>query len=196
MRTDMNGYEKAQALGLSGTTAENVAVLQTLAVDDITRLELGKWLRETKMLSSTGTEWYGTLEDAIKSGDIKGDTLTGINDLKSILAGIGGDGLATTHPYWAGVVWKLISTLAAGNPEIISSFYDRCGGRPYADMSEELYSSQKEAAEAAQAKAALVQYAETRKTEFDAAYNLTLRDINNGQITTEAGVNDSLGVVG
>jgi len=191
----MNGYEKAAALGLSGTTAENVAVLQTLAVDDITRLELGKWLRETGMLSSTGTEWYGTLQTAIDAGQIAGDTLTGINDLKSILAGIGGDGLATTHPYWAGVVWNLISALSQGNTDLINSFYARGGGRPYAALTVEQFEAQAAAAAASQAKVDLVEYTETRKTEFDAAYNLTLRDINNGQITTEAGVNDSLGVI-
>jgi len=180
----MNGYEKAAALGLSGTTAENVAVLQTLAVDDITRLELGKWLRETGMLSSTGTEWYGTLQTAIDAGQIAGDTLTGINDLKSILAGIGGDGLATTHPYWAGVVWNLISALSQGNTDLINSFYARGGGRPYAALTVEQFEAQAAAAEAAQAKMDLVVIVDELKTEFDSKLNQVLYSISTGAVTT------------
>jgi len=191
----MNGYEKSTALALSGTAAEKVAVLQTLAVNDITRLQLGRWLREQGLLSSTGTEWYGSLQTAIDAGQIAGEVLLGINDLKSIISGNGGDGLSTTHPYWAGVVWSLITQLSAGNADLIASFYANGGGRPYASLTVEQYEAQQAAAEAAAAKSLLITFAHDCKTDFDAAYNLTLRDINNGQITTEAGVNDSLGVI-
>lgn len=180
----MNGYEKSVALNLSGTAAEKVAVLQTLAIDDITRLQLGRWLREAGLLSSTGTEWYGTLQQAIDAGAIASELLTGINDLKSILTGIGGDGLATTHPHWAGVVWDLITQLTAGDNDLITSFYAMAEGRPYADLTVEQYEAQQASAEAAAAKADLVEYLAALKQSFDAKYNVALSDIALGNLTT------------
>lgn len=184
----MNGYEKSVALNLSGTAAEKVAVLQTLAIDDITRLQLGRWLREAGLLSSTGTEWYGTLQQAIDAGAIASELLTGINDLKSILTGIGGDGLATTHPHWAGVVWDLITQLTAGDNDLITSFYAMAEGRPYADLTVEQYEAQQASAEAAVAKADLVEYLVSLKEMFDQNYNETLHAINTGAATTQEAV--------
>ncbi len=180
----MNGYEKSTALALSGTAAEKVAVLQTLAVNDITRLQLGRWLREQGLLSSTGTEWYGSLQTAIDAGQITGEVLLGINDLKSIISGNGGDGLSTTHPYWAGVVWSLITQLSAGNADLIASFYANGGGRPYASLTVEQYNAQAAAAAASQAKVDLVTIVDELKTEFDAKLNQVLYGISTGAVTT------------
>jgi hypothetical protein len=49
----VSAYSKSVQLGLGGTDAGKVAILQTLTVTDVTRQQLGKWLRENGLLSWT-----------------------------------------------------------------------------------------------------------------------------------------------
>ncbi len=145
----MNGYEKAQALNLAGTDAEIVAVLKTLTTTDILGSTLGKWLGERNLLSWDGSAWFGTLQDLIDDGSITGDSLSGIRQLKAVLVGPRGDGLATTDPAWAPMVFQIISGIAqvsADAAALIDSFYTLDGGRPYKDLTIQQFAAQRTAA--------------------------------------------------
>jgi hypothetical protein len=145
----MNGYEKAQALGLTGTDAEIVAVLKTLTTTDILGSRLGKWLGERNLLSWDGTGWFGTLQDLIDDGVIAGSAASGIQQLKAVLVGPRGDGLATTDPAWAPMVFQIISGIAQVSADaavLIDSFYALDGGRPYKDLTVEQFAAQRTAA--------------------------------------------------
>jgi hypothetical protein len=145
----MNGYEKAQSLNLAGTDAGIVAVLQSLTTSDILATKLGKWLGERSLLSWDGDTWFGTLQDLIDAGAITGASLAGIRELKAVLIGPRGDGLATTDPNWAPTVLQVISSIAgvtANAQETIDSFYALDGGRPYKDLTVEQFAAQRTAA--------------------------------------------------
>jgi hypothetical protein len=171
----VSAYSKSVQLGLGGTDAGKVAILQTLTVTDVTRQQLGKWLRENGLLSWTGTSWYGSIQTAIDSSALSAELVSGIDELKSILVGVGGYGLATTHQLWAPIAYGLVSQLAAGNSEMLASFYALAGGRPYADLTVEQFTSQREAAEAADAAAQAAEALQAKKDawqqRFDAALN-------------------------
>lgn len=156
----MNAYEKAQALGLTGTDAEIVAVLKTLTNGDIPAKALGKWLGERNLLSWDGSGWFGTLQTLLDAGQITGTAADGIRQLKAVLVGPRGDGLETTSPLWAGLVFQTISSIAQASPDaaaLIDSFYALDDGRPYKDLDEPTYASQKTAAQATAALAAIDQ---------------------------------------
>jgi len=203
----MNGYEKAAALGISGTTAENVAVLQTLTAQPIPLAELLFTLNFRGMLtkvvgSNEAEKWRGsilTMKAALTAAN-QTAYVAALDQWLSHITNPRNLTFDTTNPTHAATFAAL--NAAFGDPQAgifqagdFDAVYALGGGRPYAALTVEQFEAQAAAAEAAQAKVDLVEYTETRKTEFDAAYNLTLRDINNGQITTEAGVNDSLGVI-
>jgi hypothetical protein len=145
----MNAFEKAQSLSLSGTDAEQVAILKTLTVGDIHGSKLGKWLGERGLLSWDGTSWFGTLQTLIDNGTINGANVAGIQQLKAVLVGPRGDGLATTDPAWAPMVFQIISGIAQVFPDaaaLIDSFYALDGGRPHKDLTVEQFSAQRTAA--------------------------------------------------
>jgi len=147
---DMNAYEKAQALGLTGSDAEIVAVLKTLTNGDIPAKALGKWLGERNLLSWDGSGWFGTLQTLIDAGQITGTAADGIRQLKAVLVGPRGDGLETTSALWAGLVFQTISGIAQASQDaaaLIDSFYALDGGRPYKDLTVQEYAAQRTSAE-------------------------------------------------
>jgi hypothetical protein len=170
----MNAYEKAQELGLTGDDAAQVAILRTLTVGDIHATKLGKWLGERNLLSWDGTTWFGTLQTLIDNGTITGSDLAGIQQLKAVLVGPRGDGLATTDPAWAPMVYQIISGIAQVSEDaaaLIDSFYALDGGRPYKDLTVEQFAAQRTSAIALAVKQAaldLVQNtaAEASREEF------------------------------
>lgn len=146
----MNAYEKAHALGLTGTDAEIVDILKTLTQADIPGKALGKWLGERNLLSWDGTAWFGTLQTLLDAGQITGTAADGIKQLKAVLVGPRGDGLETTNPLWAGLVFATISGIAAASQDaaaLIDSFYALDGGRPYKDLTTTQYAAQRSAAQ-------------------------------------------------
>lgn len=148
----MNAYEKAQALGLTGTDQHIVDVLKTLTNGDIPAKSLGKWLGERNLLSWDGTGWFGTLQTLLDAGQITGTAADGIRQLKAVLIGPRGDGLETTNPLWAGLVFQTIGGIAAASEDasaLIDSFYALDGGRPYKDLTVQEYAAQRTAAEQA-----------------------------------------------
>lgn len=165
----MNAYEKAQALGLTGTDAEIVAVLKTLTNGDIPAKALGKWLGERNLLSWDGSAWFGTLQTLLDNGSITGTAADGIRQLKAVLVGPRGDGLETTSPRWAGLVFQTISGVAQASQDaaaLIDSFYALDGGRPYKDLTTQEYAAQKTAAQAAIALALIDQSYSTVSNEI------------------------------
>lgn len=165
----MNAYEKAQALGLTGTDAEIVAVLQTLTNGDIPARALGKWLGERNLLSWDGAAWFGTLQTLLDAGQITGTAADGIRQLKAVLVGPRGDGLETTNPTWAGLVFTTISGIAQASQDaaaLIDSFYALDGGRPYKDLDEPTYATLKASAQQA---AIVAQGLAAVKAKIDAA---------------------------
>lgn len=149
----MNGYEKSVALSLTGTDAEKVAILQTLTTSDILGTKLGKWLGERNLLSWDGDKnapWFGLLQDLVDAGSITGTALAGIRQLKAVLIGPRGDGLETTSPIWAPIVFQTISGIAQVSDDaaaMIDSFYALDGGRPYKDLTVQEFAAQRTAAE-------------------------------------------------
>jgi hypothetical protein len=184
----VSAYSKSIQLGLGGTDAGKVAILQTLTVTDVTRQQLGKWLRENGLLSWTGTSWYGSIQTAIDASALSAELVSGIDELKSILVGVGGDGLATTHQLWAPIAYGLVSQLAAGNSEMLASFYALAGGRPFADLTVEQFTAQREALEAEaasdSAKADLEAVADGLYAAFVVKHNAAKSGIAEGTITT------------
>lgn len=156
----MNGYEKSVALGLAGTDAEKVAILQTITTTDIIGTKLGKWLGERQLLSWDGTGWFGLLQTLIDNGTITDAALAGIRELKAVLVGPRGDGLETTSPVWAPIVFQTISGIAQVSDDaaaMIDSFYSLDGGRPYKDLSVEQFAEQRTAAESVAGKVAALE---------------------------------------
>lgn len=149
----MNAYEKAQQLGLTGTDAEIVAVLKTLTNAGIPGKALGKWLGERNLLSWSGDKdnpWFGTLQTLLDTGVITGEAADGIKELKAVLIGPRGDGLATTDPEWSRKVFTTITGIAAVSENaaaLIDSFYALDGGRPYKDLTTAQYAAQRSAAQ-------------------------------------------------
>lgn len=202
----MNGYEKAAALGLSGTTAENVAVLQTLTDQPIPLADLLFTLNFRGMLtkvvgSNEAEKWRGsilTMKAALTAAN-QTAYVAALDQWLSHITNPRNLTFDTTNPLHAATFAALNAVF--GDPQAgifqagdFDAVYALGGGRPYADLTAEQFEAQAAAAEAAQVKATLVQYATTRLNEFSAAYNLTLRDISTGELTDEAGVNNSLGV--
>ncbi len=194
----MSGYQKAVSLGLTGaikpgtnpergyTDAEIVAILQTLTTTDIIGTKLGKWLGERQLLSWDGSGWFGLLQTLIDNGTITGTALDGIRELKAVLVGPRGDGLETTSPVWAPIVFQTISGIAQVSDDaaaMIDSFYALDGGRPYKDLTVQAFSSQRAAAIAKDA----------IKQIWDAKSAVVAEGIHDGTITT---IEQILAVIG
>lgn len=202
----MNGYEKAQALGLSGATAENVAVLQTLTAQPIPLAELLFTLNFRGMLtkvvgSNEAEKWRGsilTMKAALTAAN-QTAYVAALDQWLSHITNPRNETFDTTSPLHAATFAALNAVF--GDPQAgifqagdFDAVYAIGGGRPYANLTVEQYEAQQAAAEAAAAKSLLITFAHDCKTDFDAAYNLTLRDIGTGELATEADVRNSLGL--
>ena len=146
----MNAYEKSKSLGMTGTDAAQVAILQTLGERDILSSDLASWLARRGLLDYDGQEWFGLLQKQIDSGAIKDELSDLIRQLKSIMLGIGGKSLRVTVPEFAALVFQVLSGIAAVVPEasaVAATFYDDlAGGRPYKDLTTDEFKSLRESA--------------------------------------------------
>ena len=141
----MTALETAQSLGLTGTDAEIVAVLQTLTAGKIDPTDVRRWLRENGL-------WYrrpdgsmgGTLQ-AVYAAATAAQKIV----LDQFFAAVFGDSavsLRTTEPVYAGQVWQIVQMISLLSPEaagLVDSFYALDGGRPYKDLTVEAYAQQK-----------------------------------------------------
>ena len=132
----MNAYEKAQSLGLTGDDLQQVTILTTLSVSNISAANVRLWLMQDRtppLLSWDGSTWYGTLQDLETSGQLSAPMRDGIRELKSVMLANGE--LRTTIPAPAGKVWSIVAGIAqilgGDQSATIDSFYALDGGRPY-----------------------------------------------------------------
>ncbi len=143
----MNAYEKSIALGLTGTDAEKVAILQTISNSDISRTDLASWLARKGLLDFDGNTWFGLLQDKIDDGTITGQLLLLLKQLKSVVLSVGGESLRTTTPPFSVQVFAGLSGIAAAVPaaaSLCSEFYDALdGGRPYKDLTVDEFAAQR-----------------------------------------------------
>jgi hypothetical protein len=148
----MNGYEKAQALGLTGTDAEIVAVLKTLTVSNIAVDAVRVWLRENLLwFRSSPTTMGGAIQQVIDSDQTPDETKQQLGIFWSAVFGDGAQNLLTAVPTWAGLVWQIIQGLTQAAPDaaaLVDSFYALDGGRPYKDLTVQEFAAQRDAAAA------------------------------------------------
>jgi hypothetical protein len=146
----MNGYEKAQALELTGTDAQIVAVLKTLTVSDIAVDAVRVWLRENLLwFRSSPTTMGGAIQQVLDSEETPSETKQQLGIFWSAVFGDGAQNLLTTVPTWAGLVWQIIQGLTHAAPDaaaLIDSFYALDGGRPYKDLTVGQFATQRTAA--------------------------------------------------
>lgn len=148
----MNAYEKSLELGLTGTDAEKVAVLQTLSVSNISSTNVRIWLRQDRdpaLLAWDGSAWYGTLQDLQTAGQLTAAMSAGIRELKAVM--LEGGELRTTVPGPAGRVWAIVAGIAqilgGDQSATIDSFYALDGGRPYKSLTAAAFAQQRADAE-------------------------------------------------
>jgi hypothetical protein len=168
----MNAYAKAQQLGLTGTDAEKVAVLQMLTVSDIRVDAVRVWLRENLLWFRTSpTTMGGAIQVVLESPQTPAETKQQLGLFWSAVFGDGAQNLLTTVPTWAGLVWQIIQGLTQAAPDaaaLVDSFYALDGGRPYKDLTVEQFAAERAEAIAAAESAAVMQSIRTR---LDAAWN-------------------------
>ncbi len=162
----MNGYQKAQALNLTGTDAEIVAVLKTLTVSNIAVDAVRVWLRENLLwFRSSPTTMGGAIQQVIESPATPNETKQQLGIFWSAVFGDGAQNLLTTVPTWAGLVWTIIQGLTQAAPDaaaLVDSFYALDGGRPYKDLTVEQFAAQRTESESLSEKQSIV--AATRQT--------------------------------
>ena len=168
----MNGYEKAQSLGLTGSDAEKVAVLRTIANSDISRTDLSSWLARKGLLDFDGNTWFGLLQDKIDDSTITGPLLQLLKRLKSVVLSVSGESLRTTTPPYCVLVFTGLSGIAEVVPaaaEWCAEFYDVLdGGRPYRELTVEQFVELRGAAVASSQHADLIN---SLRYRFDSVLN-------------------------
>jgi hypothetical protein len=146
----MNGYEKAQALNLTGTDAEIVTVLKTLTSSDIPVDSLASLLREESLLKWTAEKYVGSIQALVLANSDNVALVDAIDELKSTVFGQSAKKLRTTEPFWAGKVWSIVSMIVGLIPDtagIVEKVYALDGGRPYKDLTVEQFAAQRTTAE-------------------------------------------------
>lgn len=174
----MNGYEKSDALGLTGTDVEKVAILRTLTVSSIAVDAVRIWLRENLLWFRTSpTTMGGAIQQVIDSDQTPAETKQQLGIFWSAVFGDGAQNLLTTVPTWAGLVWTIIQGLTQAAPDaaaLVDSFYALDGGRPYKDLTVEQFAAQRTAAESLALKTAALEVvtntaAEAAREEYRSA---------------------------
>lgn len=167
----MNGFEKSEALGLTGTDAEKVAVLRTLTVSNIAVDAVRIWLRENLLWFRTSpTTMGGAIQQVIDSDQTPVETKQQLGIFWSAVFGDGAQNLLTTVPTWAGLVWTIIQGLTQAAPDaaaLVDSFYALDGGRPYKDLTVEQFAVQRTSTSTLAAKQAALDL--VRNTASEAA---------------------------
>lgn len=143
----MNAFEKAQALGLTGTDQAIVDKLKSLSTSNIDASKVRLWLSDKELLSYDGKNWYGDLEDEIPQLSV--ELQTGIRDLKNRV--LSGHPIRTAQIEHAPKVLFIITGIAVAMPSVaglVSEFYALDGGRPFANLTAEQFAAQRAAAQA------------------------------------------------
>jgi hypothetical protein len=150
----MNGYQKAQSLGLTGEDAEIVAKLQTLTAGPIPIANVIQWFDEQNLaeLDPIDNAWVGSLVEVVKNPQTPAPLVAGLRKLFVHLAKRTSQTVDTTDLTFAVEVWSLLGYLiqmGVVTTDQRDSFYLLDGGRPYKDLTVEQFDDQRTAAEAA-----------------------------------------------
>ena len=112
----MNAYEKAVELGLSGTAAEQVAILQTLTVSDININAVRTWFREHNLwLQRSNGTMMGPLQTAYDAATQ--EAKDGLDYLYDTVFAKSAEYLRTTDPVWSVQVKGLVDLVVALTPK-------------------------------------------------------------------------------
>ena len=132
----MNAWDKAQSLGLTGSDAEQVAILQTLASSNIPTQDVRVWFRENRLwMEKPGGQMWGTLETA--SASATPEQRQQLDYLFDVVFGGSSNNIRVTEPTPAGETWAVVQTIVALVPDSsgsVDSFYALGGGRPFAAL--------------------------------------------------------------
>lgn len=202
----MNGYQKSVALALSGTTAEKVAVLQTLTAQPIQLADLLFTLNFRGMLTkivggNEAEKWRGSIlvmKAALQQAN-QDVFVAALDQWLSHITNPRNATFDTTVPAHAATFAALNASF--GDPQVgifqagdFDAVYALGGGRPYATLTVEQYNTQQAAAEAAEVKEMMRAFLNDKRVEFDAHVNLALAGIANGTLTTNAEVLNVLSI--
>ena len=139
----MNSYDKAQDLSLTGTDAEQVAILQTLASTNIPTQDVRVWFREYRLwMEKPGGQMWGTLETAAASATP--EQRQQLDYLFDVVFGGSSNNIRVTEPTPAGETWAVVQTIVALVPDSsgsVDSFYALGGGRPFATLTADQFAS-------------------------------------------------------
>jgi hypothetical protein len=156
----MNGYEKAEQLGLTGTPAEQVAILHTLTVGDINIKAVQRWFRENELwMQGPSGKMLGALQLAYAHESTPPEAIAGLDYLFATVFGDSAETLQSTNPTWSVKVWQLVQLVVSLVPSatgLVDSFYALEGGRPYKDLTVEQYEQQAADAAAVLARQAII----------------------------------------
>lgn len=132
----MNAYQTALDLGLTGTDAEKVAVLQLLTASAIKIPDLRKLFRETGLLIKGRSGWTGALAAVESSAiDILTDALDDPNQQT----------IETNKQVWGPLFAQTLAGLVAAT--LITQIQSNAvlslgGGQPFADLTVEQFAAQ------------------------------------------------------
>ena len=135
----MNAYQTALDLGLTGTDAEKVAVLQLLTASAIKIPDLRKLFRETGLLIKGRSGWTGALAAVESSAiDILTDALDDPNQQT----------IETNKQVWGPLFAQTLAGLVAAT--LITQIQSNAvlslgGGQPFADLTVEQFAAQGDA---------------------------------------------------
>lgn len=157
----MNAYEKSIALGLTGTDAEQVAILQSITRGPISVANVIQYFDEQDLgeLDPIDNAWTGTLVDIIRNDQMPLELRSGLRDLFKHLAKRTSETVDTTDPTVALQTATLLGVLiqiGIITTEQRDAFYALDSGRPYKELTVEQFSQQQTEAEAVAAKVAIV----------------------------------------
>jgi hypothetical protein len=191
----MNAYEKAQSLGLTGTDAEIVGVLQTLTVSDIPCKAVARLLREESLLLWTGERYRGAIQQAVESPGIPSQFIDGIDELKSAVFGGSAEHLLTTVPKWAAKVATIMEAIGKVLPHtagLVDRVYALDGGRPWKDLTVEKYQTAKADYEAAKKAADEAAKADAASREAEAKRSARVASIERLDAESIVAASDSI----
>lgn len=154
----LDGYQQSIALGLTGTDFEQVEVLKTLTGLDIPTSEVRVWLRENNLWFKVDpVTMGGSLQDSkrVASTAVAAGTNTSADEavivaMATLYAPVFGESaraLRTSDKVWSAQVNAVVNLLAEVSSQetenLIDSFYDLGGGRPYKDLTEAEFDTQR-----------------------------------------------------
>lgn len=146
----MNAYEHSNSLGLTGTDAEIVAVLQTLGARDVSSQEIATWMLESRLWIVLPDGHAGTLYDLYaKTEDPQ--IKAGLGEWYASTLGGQAITIRATDPAIAARIAGIAGLIAVAIPDgqrLTGEFYEILG-RPYAELTVDEFAKDREAAKAA-----------------------------------------------